>query len=104
MRDKYIRTKPAAACTSIPKDHDGGSGGSCLATGPALPQVGAPGLLAYRVQLELPELGLDGGVLRTPGNGLFHPFRLRQRALLCPHLDGVDKIGERRGFLRQPTP
>lgn len=92
--NKSRRIRPASASTSIPEDHDGGSGSAGLAAGPALSEVWAPGLLAHRVELELPELSLDCGVLGAPGDGLLHPLGLGERPLLGPDLHGVDKVGK----------
>ena len=93
------RIRPATAGTSIPQDHDGGSGSAGLASRPALPEVRAPGLFAHRVELEFPEFGLDGGVLGAPRVGLLHPLWLGKRPLLSPYLNGVDEIREGGRFL-----
>jgi hypothetical protein len=47
-----------SACR-CPQDHNrgGGGAGAGLASGPALAEVGAPGLLADGVELQLPQLG-----------------------------------------------
>lgn len=96
--------KPAAAGAGVAEDHDGGGGGAGLPAGPTLSEVGAPGLLADGVELELPELGLDGGVLGPSGDRLLHPLRLRKRLLLRPDLHRVREVGEVRQLGRQPAP
>lgn len=95
---------PAAARAGVPKDHNCGGGGAGLAAGPALAQVGAPGLLADGVQLQLPQLGLDGRVLGAAGHGLLHPLGLGQRALPRPHLHRVREVTQRRRVRLQPPP
>ena len=40
------RAEGAATCTRVSHDHNGGGGRLCPSA-PALPDVGAPGLLAY---------------------------------------------------------
>lgn len=93
---------PAAACAGVPQDHNCGCCGAGLAAGPALAEVGAPRLLADGVQLQLPQLGLDGRVLGSPRHGLLHPLGLGQRALLRPHLHRVREVPQRRRVRLQP--
>lgn len=99
---------PAAACTCVPQDHNGGRGSSSFATRPALAEVGALGLLADGMKLEVSQLLLDLDVPLAPGDRLLHPFRLGEGLLLGPDLHGignissVDEIGEGRRLIRQP--
>lgn len=56
------------------------------------------------MQLELPQLGLDGGVLGPAGDGLLHPLGLGQRLLARAHLHGVREVPQRRRLRLQPPP
>jgi hypothetical protein len=95
---------PAGARAGVPQDHDCGRGSAGLASGPALPEVGAPRLLADGVQLQITQLGIDGGVLGAAGDRLLHPLGLGQGALPRPHLHRVREVPERRHVFLQLSP
>lgn len=101
-----MMNSPAAACTCVPEDHNGGGGGSSFATGPALAEVGTLSLLADGVKLKVSQFLLDLDIPLAAGNRLLHPFRLGEGLLLGPDLHGigiaVDEIGEGRRLIRQP--
>ena len=96
---------PASTSAGVTQDHDGRSGSAGLATGPALAHVGAAGLFADRVEVQLAELFLDLGIFGTARDRLLHPFGLRERLLLGSYLDGIiigsleaDKVWKGGGF------
>lgn len=95
---EFQKISPTTTSTRIPEDHDSGGGRPSLTAGPALPKIGAPGLLAHGVELELPQLRLDGRVLGPSWDSLLHPFRLRERLLLRPDLHRVDEVREGGGL------
>lgn len=96
--------KSASARAGVTENHDSGGGGAGLAAGPALAEVGAARLLADGVQLQLPQLGLDGRVLGPAGDGLLHPLGLGQRLLTRPHLHRVREVPQGRPVSLQPPP
>jgi hypothetical protein len=104
VKRTWMDLLPAAARAGVPQYHDCGRGSAGLASGPALPEVGAPRLLADGVQLQITQLGLDGGVLGAAGDRLLHPLGLGQGALPRPHLHRVREVPERRHVFLQLSP